>query len=332
VKELIKSLVEAFGPAGSEDRVRELIAAEVGKVAREVRTDALGNLIATVGRKGAGGRRVMLAAHMDEIGIVVSHVDSGGFARFGSIGGVPRQILIGSRVRFADGRIGVIGSEEKRVEGDLPRFDQLFIDVGAKDRDSAPVKVGDVACFDRPFVDLGGRLVAKAMDDRVGCAVLVQVLKELGETPHEVHFVFTVQEEVGLRGAQTSAYGIDAEVGIAVDVTTTGDTPEARTMAVSLGSGPAIKVKDRGMLSHPGVRRWLVETAEREGIPYQLEVLEAGTTDATVMQTTRAGVPVGVLSIPTRYVHTPSEMVDYGDVLGAVRLLVALLRSPASLV
>ncbi|MCL6431184.1 MAG: M42 family metallopeptidase [Anaerolineae bacterium] len=331
MKELIKSLVEAFGPAGSEDRVRELIAAEVRKVAREVRTDALGNLIATVGRKGAGGRRVMLAAHMDEIGIVVSHVDSGGFARFGSIGGVPRQTLIGSRVRFADGRIGVIGSEEKRVEGDLPRFDQLFIDVGAQDRDSAPVKVGDVACFDRPFVDLGGRLVAKAMDDRIGCAVLVEVLKELGETPHEVHFVFTVQEEVGLRGAQTSAYGVDAEVGIAVDVTTTGDTPEARTMAVSLGSGPAVKVKDRGMLSHPGVRRWLVETAEREGIPYQLEVLEGGTTDAAVMQTTRAGVPAGVLSIPTRYVHTPSEMVDYEDVLGAVRLLVAVLRSPAEI-
>jgi len=331
VKELIKSLVEAFGPSGSEDRVRDLIAAEVGKVASSVRTDALGNLIATVGSKGAGGRRVMLAAHMDEIGIVVSHIDAKGFVRFGGVGGVFRQALIGSRVRFADGRIGVIGSEQKRVEGDLPRLDQLFIDVGAKDRESVPIKVGDVACFDRPFVDLGERLVSKAMDDRIGCAVLVQVLKELGETPHEVHFVFTVQEEVGLRGAQTSAYGIDAEVGIAVDVTTTGDTPEARTMAVSLGSGPAIKVKDRGMLSHPGVRRWLVETAEREGIPYQLEVLEAGTTDATVMQTTRAGVPVGVLSIPTRYVHTPSEMVDYGDVLGAVRLLVALLRSPASL-
>ncbi len=331
MKELIKSLVEAFGPSGSEDRVRDLIAAEVGKVASSVRTDALGNLIATVGSKGAGGRRVMLAAHMDEIGIVVSHIDAKGFVRFGGVGGVFRQALIGSRVRFADGRIGVIGSEQKRVEGDLPRLDQLFIDVGAKDRESVPIKVGDVACFDRPFVDLGERLVSKAMDDRIGCAVLVQVLKELGETPHEVHFVFTVQEEVGLRGAQTSAYGIDAEVGIAVDVTTTGDTPEARTMAVSLGSGPAIKVKDRGMLSHPGVRRWLVETAEREGIPYQLEVLEAGTTDATVMQTTRAGVPVGVLSIPTRYVHTPSEMVDYGDVLGAVRLLVALLRSPASL-
>ena len=331
MKELIKSLVEAFGPSGSEDRVRDLIAAEVGKVASCIRTDALGNLIATVGSRGAGGRRVMLAAHMDEIGIVVSHIDAKGFVRFGGVGGVFRQALIGSRVRFADGRIGVIGSEQKRVEGDLPRLDQLFIDVGARDRESVPVKVGDVACFDRPFVDLGERLVSKAMDDRIGCAVLVQVLKELGETPHEVHFVFTVQEEVGLRGAQTSAYGVDAEVGIAVDVTTTGDTPEARTMAVSLGSGPAIKVKDRGMLSHPGVRRWLVETAEREGIPYQLEVLEAGTTDATVMQTTRAGVPVGVLSIPTRYVHTPSEMVDYGDVLGAVRLLVALLRSPASL-
>ncbi|MDI7274988.1 MAG: M42 family metallopeptidase [Anaerolineae bacterium] len=330
MKELIKNLVETFGPAGSEDRVRELIAAEVREAADSVRTDALGNLIATVRGKG-GGRRIMLAAHMDEIGIVVGHVDAKGFVRFGAVGGVPRQTLVGSRVRFGDGRVGVIGSEQKRIEGDLPRLDQLFIDVGAADRDGAPVKVGDVACFDRPFADLGGRLVAKAMDDRIGCAVLVQVLKELGETPHEVHFVFTVQEEVGLRGAQTSAYGIEAELGIAVDVTPTGDTPEAHTMEVGLGLGPAIKVKDRGMLAHPGVRRWLVETARREGLPYQLEVLEAGTTDAAAMQTTRAGMPVGVLSIPARYVHTPSEMVDYGDVLGAVRLLLALLRGPVEL-
>lgn len=327
MKELIKSLVEAYGPSGSEDQVRELIAAQVDRLADSVRVDALGNLIATVRGRG-GGRRVMVAAHTDEIGVVVSHVDEKGFLRFGPLGGVRPQTLIGGRVRFASGLRGVIGAEQKRVEGDLPKLDQLFIDVGASRKDDVAVGVGDVACFDRPFVDLGGRLVAKAFDDRIGCAVLVQALKELGETPHEVHFVFTTQEEVGLRGAQTSAYGLEADLGVAVDVTVTGDTPEARIVPVGLGGGPAIKVKDRGMLTHPGVRQWMVETARQAGLPHQLEVLEAGTTDGMAMQTTRAGMPVGVLSIPTRYVHTPSEMVDYQDVLNSVRLLVELLRGP----
>lgn len=328
MKELIKALVEAFGPSGSEEQVRELIAGEVKGLADSVRVDALGNLIATVNGKG-DSRRIMLAAHMDEIGVVASHIDEKGFVRFGAVGGVRTQTLIGGRVRFANGVCGVIGAEQKGVEGDLPKMDQLFIDVGAASKEQVAIQVGDVACFDRPLADLGQRLAAKAMDDRIGCAVLIQTLRDLGETPHEVHFVFTVQEEVGLRGATTSAYGIEADLGIAVDVTGTGDTPEARTMAVALGAGPAIKVKDGGMLAHPGVRRWMVETAKAEGLPYQLEVLVGGTTDAMAMQTTRSGLPVGVLSIPTRYIHTPSEVVDYGDVLNSVRLLVALLRGPA---
>lgn len=329
MKELIKALVEAYGPSGSEDQVRELIAAEVKGIASNVRVDALGNLIATLNGKG-GGRRIMLAAHMDEIGVVVSHVDEKGFLRFQAVGGVSARNLIGGRVRFAGGQRGVIGAEQKGLgRGDVPRLDQLFIDVGATSKESSLVGVGDVACFDRDFVDLGGRLVAKALDDRIACAVLIQAMKELGETPHELHFCFTVQEELGLRGAQTAAFGIDADLGIAVDVTLSGDTPEAHTMAVALGDGPAIKVKDRGMLTHRGLRQWMIDTARAAGIPYQLEVLEAGTTDGMAMQTAKAGMPVGVLSIPTRYVHTPSEMVDYGDVLNSVRLLVALLEGPA---
>lgn len=329
MKELIKALVETYGPAGSEDQVRELIRTQIEGHADSVRVDVLGNLIATI-RGTGGGQRIMLAAHMDEIGVIVSHVDEKGFLRFQPVGGLFAQTLVGGRVRFANGLRGVIGAEQKDV-GELPRLDQLFIDVGARSKDSVPVCVGDVACIDRPFVDLGERLVAKAFDDRIGCAVLIQAMRELGATPHEVHFVFTVQEEVGLRGAQTSAYGIDANLGIALDVTRTGDTPEARTMEVALGAGPAIKVKDSGMLAHPGVRRWMVDTARRIGIPYQLEVLERGSTDAMAMQTSRAGVPVGVLSIPTRYVHTPSEMIDYQDVLNSVRLLVELLGQPVNL-
>ncbi len=331
MKELIKALVEAYGPSGSEGQVRELIAAEVKGLAESVRVDALGNLIATVGGLG-GGQRIMVAAHMDEIGLIVSYVDEKGFLRFQPIGGVRPQTLVGGRVRFADGRRGVIGAEQKGLgANDLPRLDQLFIDVGARSREGCPVAVGDVACFDRPFVDLGERLMAKAFDDRIACAVLIQAMKELGKTPNEVSFVFTVQEEVGLRGAQTSAFGVEADLGIAVDITLTGDVPEAHTMAVALGAGPAIKVKDRGMLTHLGVRQWMVDTAQAAGLPYQLEVLANGTTDGMAMQTTRAGMPVGVLSIPCRYAHSPSEMVDYQDVTHSVQLLVALLRGPVKL-
>ncbi len=336
MKETIKKLVETFGPSGYEEDVRDLIRQEIkqdnlatGK-GDEVRVDALGNLI--VLKKGTGGgRKVMLAAHMDEIGVVVTHVDEKGFLRFGRIGGVRPRTLLGGRVRFADGTVGVIGVEKMEDRTKVPGLDKLFIDVGAKDKASCPVRVGDVAGFIRPFADMGDRLVAKAMDDRIGCAVLLQVLRELKSTPHEVYYVFTVQEEVGLRGATTSGYGVAPDLALAVDVTGTGDTPESHHMAVALGDGPAIKVKDGGMLAHPGVKNWLIHTAETNEIPYQLEVLEYGSTDARAIQTSRVGVPAGCVSIACRYVHTPSEMVDYDDVTNAVRLLIAALSKPIEL-
>ena len=215
--------------------------------------------------------------------------------------------------------------------GKVPGLERFYLDIGARDKASVGVKVGDTACFFRPFEEVGGRLVSKAMDDRVGCAVLLQVLRDLESSPHDVHVVFTVQEEVGLRGATTSGFGVDPEVAIAVDVTDTGDTPECSPMAVHLGKGPAIKVRDSGMLAHVGVKDWLVRTAEGAGIPFQLEVLDHGTTDARALQTTRAGVPAGCVSVPTRYIHSPSEMVDPDDVRDAVRLLVAALSGPIAI-
>ena len=188
-----------------------------------------------------------------------------------------------------------------------------------------------MAAFERPFLDLGERMVAKSMDDRIGCAVAIEALRRLGRTPHDLYFVFTTQEEVGTRGAQTSAYGIDPEIGFSVDVTGWGDTPGSRDFDVALGAGPAIKIRDGGMLSDPRVVGWMIRTAEREKIPYQREVLLGGTTDARAMQLVRAGIPVGCVSIPCRYVHSPSEMVDVRDVENAVKLIVALLRSPISL-
>jgi len=330
LKELIKKLVETYGPAGHEGRVRDFISGQIEELADDVRFDALGNLIAT--RHGPeAAQKVMLSAHMDEIGIIVSYVDEKGFCRFQPVGGVGALNLHGGRVLFESGTVGAIGLEKLEDPRKLPSLEKFYIDVGASSKEECPVHVGDVACFLRPFEDSGDRLIAKAFDDRIGCAVQIAVMRELKDTSHEVSFVFSVQEELGLRGAQTSAYGLDPDLGIAVDVTRTGDTPKAPTMAVELGKGPAIKVKDGGMIAHPAVRELLVRTAEAHSIPYQLEVLERGTTDARAIQTSRAGVPTGCLSIPCRYVHSPSEMVDYRDVLNAVKLLTALLSGPIEL-
>jgi endoglucanase len=207
----------------------------------------------------------------------------------------------------------------------------MYIDLGATNRQNCPVRVADVAVMERPFLDMGARLVSKAMDDRIGAAVLIETLRQISDSPHELYFVFSVQEEVGIRGATPAAYAINPDLGIAVDVTRTGDTPNCKKMEVSLGKGPAIKVRDGGMLSDPRLVDWMARTAESVHIPYQLEILEGGTTDARAIQITRQGVPTGCLSIPCRYIHAPSEMVDFGDVQGAVRLLVELLSHTVEL-
>jgi endoglucanase len=330
MKEMIKRLVETYGPSGREEEIAALIQELVRPYVDDLRTDALGNVIA-LKRGTGGGQPVMVAAHMDEIGLIVTWVDDKGFLRFAPTGGVSPVTLMGGRVRFSNGTLGVIGWERwLRPDAGTrrPELEEMYIDVGATSKEDCPVGVGDAAGFVRPFEDLGDRMVAKSMDDRIACAVAIEALKGITATPNDLYFCFTVQEEVGTRGALTAAYGIEPAVGIAVDVTNVGDTPKARPMAVSLGAGPAIKVMDSGMLAHPGVVRWMVATAEAQGIAYQREVLLGGSTDARAIQTSRAGVPAGCISIPCRYVHTPSEMVDTGDVQDAVRLLTALLSGP----
>ena len=331
MKSLIQELVETIGPSGYEMEVRDLIRSKVEPLADNVHIDALGNLIATKGKISSRGIKIMLAAHMDEIGVMATHIDENGFIRFTTIGGVRRQTCVGGRVRFLNGTMGVINHDDLGDVNKLPTFNQMFIDVGATSQGDCPVRVGDVAAFDRPFSIYGDRLVSKAMDDRIGTAVLIETLRLLNKTPNQVHFVFSVQEEVGLRGATTAAYGLDPDVGIAVDVTRSGDTPKGIKMEVSLGAGPAVKVRDSGMLSDPRVVTWMVNTAEKTKIPYQMEVLEAGTTDARAIQLSRAGVPAGCISIPCRYVHAPSEMVDYNDVQNAVKLLHTLVKNVVNL-
>ncbi|HOV31419.1 MAG TPA: M42 family metallopeptidase [Anaerolineaceae bacterium] len=327
---LIKKMVETPGPSGQEQLIRAAILEEIQGSADEIRTDAMGNLIARKGSKQPNGLCIMISAHMDEIGLMVTHVDEDGFARFIPIGGVSPLTCIGGRVIFMNGQRGVIGCE--RLEpNQLPTIEKLFIDVGATSRDDCPVKVGDVCGFERPFLNLGKHLVAKSMDNRISTVVAIQALKALKDSPHEVYFVFSVQEEVGLRGSATAAYGLDPDLGLAVDVTRTGDTPRTSKMEVALDKGPAVKVRDSSFIADPRVVDWMAATAKAAEIPYQMEVLEAGGTDGRSIQLARAGVPAGCLSIPCRYIHSPSEMVSRADVENAIRLLVELLSHDVKL-
>ncbi|MBE3579430.1 MAG: M42 family metallopeptidase [Caldanaerobacter subterraneus] len=321
--ELIKKLTQAFGPSGSEDKVFEIIREEVKGFCDEITHDAMGNMICV--KKGKG-KKIMVAAHADEIGIMVTHIEEEGFLRFTTIGGVYVEHLVGRRVVFKNGTVGVIGVEHLEDKKDF-KMEKLYIDIGVKDKKEAEelVKIGESGSFVGEFVEAGDRLVSKAFDDRIGCYVAIEALKNV-KTENELYFVFTVQEEVGLRGATTAAYSINPDFAIAVDVTATGDTPKAKKMAVAFGKGAAIKVMDRSIIVSPSVRDMMIEVAKENSIPYQLEILEFGGTDAGAIHLSRGGVPSGVISIPTRYVHSVSEMVDKKDVEASINLLIKILE------
>ncbi len=330
MKELIRKLVEAWGPSGYEHHVRELIQNEVKDLAHEITVDPLGNLICRVGQ---GGKKVMVAAHMDEIGVMATFVEKSGYLRFAPIGGLLNSALLGSRVRFEDGTIGVIGVHDVWGESrtKVPELDAFYVDV-SNGNGNGSIQPGSPATFWRNMEERGTRLIAKSMDDRIGCVVAIEAMRALNHsTPNEVYFVFTVQEEVGIRGARPAAYSINPDAAIALDVTATGDEPKNAKMAVKLGEGAAIKLHDTGLVVPPAVRDWMVERAKADGIPYQLELLALGSTDAAGIQTTRAGVPSGCISIPCRFVHTVSETVDVNDVRACVNLLAGLLRNPVPL-
>lgn len=330
MKDLIQKLVEAWGPSGFEHHVRELIRAEVENYADEVVVDPLGSLICRVGN---GGTKVMVAAHMDEIGVMATFVEpKSGYLRFSSVGGLLNSALLGSRVRFEDGTMGVIGAPDYFGAGRTtsPEIEAFFIDV-SDGNGATPILPGSPAVFWRTMDERGTRLIAKSMDDRVGCAVAIETMRRLNrQTPNEIYFAFTVQEEVGIRGARPAAFSISPDLAIALDVTPTGDLLKNSKVPVKLGGGAAIKLHDTGHVVPPAVRDWMISRAEAEGIPYQLELITLGTTDAAGIQTARAGVPSGCISIPCRFVHTTSETVDTNDVEACVRLLTALLSNPAT--
>jgi len=333
MKQLLKSLVETYGPSGYEESVRRIIMREVKPLADEVHVDALGNLVARKRplKSPKGAKKIMLAAHMDEIGVIVSHVDKNGFVRFANIGVVFGRYVPGSRVRFLNGVMGVVGHDNLQDPDTSPPINKMYIDMGANGRKDCPVKVGDVAAFERSFIEIGDRIVAKSLDGRAGVTVLIETLRAIKSSPNDLYFVFTAQQEIGARGAGGAAFGIEPDIGIAVDVTPTGDTPASMKMSMELGKGPCIRFRDTGMIADARVVDWMIKTAEKSRVPYQREVLLVGSSDAQKIQISRAGSLAGALSIPVRYIHSASEMMDYGDLKNTVKLLTVLLRNKISL-
>ena len=322
--EMINKLTHTFGPSGNERKVAALISDMLKGKVDEIKTDALGNLICI--KKGSG-KKIMLAAHMDEIGIIVSYIDKKGFLRFSGVGGINPFIVLGKRVIFENGTVGVIWYEENIDGIKNIKLEKMYIDIAAKSEADAErlVNIGDMAVFEAGTILQNGRIISKSMDNRIGCAILVQMALNQPETDNEIYYVFTVQEEVGLRGARTAAYGIMPDMALAVDVTSTGDTPECKPMAINIGDGPAIKIKDRSVIAHPVIKDRLTRCAKEQNIPHQFEILIQGGTDAGSIHTTAGGIPSGGVAIPTRNVHNSAEIVDIKDVENAVKLIEAFI-------
>jgi endoglucanase len=339
IAETLEKLSNACGVAGREDEVRILMKDMLKNHVDEVKEDKMGNVIGVKnGKKNAP--KVMLAAHMDEIGLLVKTISKEGFIQFTKIGGIDDRILLAQKVLVYTEKgplHGIIGSKPPHIQKEEERkriltYDELFIDIGAESQEEAKkmgVKIGDPVGFDIKFAKVGKNIViGKAFDDRAGCAVMVEVMKLLEKTECTVYAVGTVQEEVGLRGATTAAFGIYPDVGIALDVTVAGDMPGVKEVEapIKLRKGPSIEVADMGLITHPKVLRLLIDAAEENKIPYQLETGLPGSTDAARIALTREGVPSGVISIPTRYIHSPASLLSLEDAEKAAKLTVAAMQ------
>jgi putative aminopeptidase FrvX len=326
--ELMRRLSEAFGPSGQEAEVRDIIKEAVGGHVDEMRVDHLGNLITRKGDPTAP--RVMLAAHMDEVGFMINGVDRTGLLRFAKFG-IEDRILPSKAVLVGPKRIpGIIGvkpfhlqepSERERVIG----ADTLYIDIGAKSKEDAEkhVKLGDYAVFDTKFTLFGsGKVKGRALDDRMGCMVLIETLKNTFAGLN-LYGVFTVQEEVGLRGAAVAAYAVEPRYGVVLEGTICSDTPgsEPHQHGTTQGAGPAISLMDQGTVANRAMVHALVRVAEAKGVPYQYRRVTAGGNDAARIHLAHEGAPCCVLSVPCRYIHSPVAVASLEDFANTVRLL-----------
>ncbi|HHY46729.1 MAG TPA: M42 family metallopeptidase [Firmicutes bacterium] len=331
-------LTECAGVSGQEAEVRAVIIEEIKDYVDGVKVDALGNVIALKrGRKaGDGGVKLMLAAHMDEVGLMVTYIEKSGMLRVEPVGGVDPRVLVSKVVLVGKDKIpGVIGAkaihlQEREERENAFKIEDLLVDIGAKDKQDAEkaVRLGDAVVFATEFQEIGNRRAkAKAFDDRVGCAVVAELLKQRFD--YTVYGVFTAQEEVGGRGATVAAYSINPDLALVFEGTTASDVPEAKehTYATTLGKGPALTFMDRSVLVKKDIIKRLLELAEEGNIPVQFRRSTAGGTDAGRIYLQREGIPSEVISVPTRYIHSPVSVIDLADVDNTIRLASAFLHS-----
>lgn len=318
----LAELVSAFGPSGCEGGISQVIERLATPYVDEISRDVMGNLIC---HKKGSGPRVMFSAHMDSIGLVATHIDEKGFVHVGALGGVSAARALYAPVRFQNGAQGLICAGADADPGKLKASD-LVVDIGAADGEEAKklVQVGDAMVYDGIARRVGNRIISPYLDNRIGCLVLLLAMEQAKEAGNDLYFVFSAQEEVGCRGAKTAAWAIDPEYGVAVDVRGTDDMPGAKHEVAALcGKGAAVNVMDHSVICHPDMVKRLLSLAEEQGIPVQRGVSRRGGTDAGPIHQTRAGVYTGGISIPCRYVHTPTELVDLGDVEACARLVTA---------
>ena len=336
--DLLRRLCETPGIPSREDRVRDLVIEELKPLTDEITVDTMGSVIAV--KKGSGGPRVMLAAHTDEIGFLVKFVEDKGFLRLQPVGGWDPRTMVAQRVHVhgfgGQTLLGTLMPAAKPIHlltpeelNKPPKIDEFFVDLGLPgDQVKAQVEMGDMVTMARTTERVGDMVVSKSLDDRLSVFLMIEALRAVGPHAAEIIAVATTQEEVGLRGATTAAYALQPDIGIALDVTLANDFPGVMDydQVTKLGKGCALKIMDSSMLSHPKLVRHFRDLAEKNGIPYQMEILARGGTDGGAMQRSRAGVPTFTLSTPTRYIHTVNEMAHTADIEGGITLLARYLE------
>ena len=335
---LLKQACEVAGAPGFEKRIRDFVVEQVTPLVDEISVDNLGNVIAIKrGTNNPEGKRVMVAAHMDEIGFIVTHIDDSGFVRFHTLGGFDPKTLTAQRVivHGTEDLVGVMGSKpihvmspEERTK--MPKTTDYFIDLGrSKEEVEKYIKVGDPITRDRELVEMGDCVNCKSIDNRVAVFILMEALRTLGEVPYDVYAVFTVQEEVGLRGANVAAHNINPDFGIALDTTIAYDVPgaAAHERITELGKGTAIKIMDGMTICDYRMVDFMKKTADARGIAWQPEILPAGGTDTAGLQRMgKQGAIAGAISIPTRHLHQVIEMAHKGDIDLSIQLLKACME------
>jgi len=337
---LIRSLSNAYGPPGNEEEVRKILRNELEGYADDVRVDKLGNIFFSHhGEKGYP--RVMLAAHMDEVALMVTFIEKNGFLRFHPVGGVTSNVLPGHTIllRGVKGDLkGVIGTKPphlmKEEERNKPiSMEDLFIDIGAESLEEAEAKdveVGTIGVFDVNFAELGGGyIMGKAFDDRAGCTVLIEAFKSLKDSPCNLVAVGTIQEEMGLRGARTAAWQTDPDYALALEGTFAADVPGSRPDMISsnLKAGPIITIMDRSIIAHPTILRILTRVGKEKAIPFQFKKVPLGGTDAGAIHLEKAGVPTGTVSVPCRYIHGPVSVAHIDDIGNTAKLVAEFVKA-----